>query len=98
MSLNANGYKLLEGICRNFLWGKNKVGEQKWSLIAWKNMARRRAEGGLGIEPFAEQSLALKLWWCTRFLEEQEVMWVQFAEISIKRCLVAGPGCHTKKH
>lgn len=88
---------MLKGICIIFLWGKNEVGAQKRSLVAWKNIVCKKAEGGLGIEPFKDQSLALKLFWCTRFFTEPDVMWVKFANCSISHCLANGQGCRTKK-
>lgn len=77
--------------------GKNEFGAQKRSLLAQKNTTCRKAEGGLGIEPFKDQSLALKLCWCTHFLIDPDVMWVKLAKISISQCLANGPGYRTKQ-
>lgn len=74
MALNTTGYCMLEGVCKDFLWGKNEVGKQKKSLIAWKNIACGRAEGGLGLEPFQEKGRALKMRWFSRLFLEPDIV------------------------
>lgn len=98
MKLHVNGYWMLEGVCRNFLWEKNEVENHKRTLVAWKHTARNRAEGGLGIEPFREKSCALCMHWCSKLLREPDISWIQLAKTIIKRCLGAGPGCKTKRN
>lgn len=49
MSLNKQGFKELENISMDFLWGRNEVGKiRKPDLVAWKDTALAKVEGGLG--------------------------------------------------
>lgn len=98
MGLSMHGYMSLEGICKQFLCGKNERGQHKRALISWNKTARSKPEGGLGIEPFHDKSRTLKMRWISKLLLELEVIWVQFARCSIQRSLAGWPGCKTKRH
>lgn len=55
-----------------------------------------KEEGGLEFESFQHHSLALKIRWCGKLMEDVEVLWVSLAKESISRSLDSGPGCRTK--
>lgn len=95
MSLNSKSYKMLEGVSRNFLWGKRDGGHFKKALIVWDKMAVSRAEGGLGFETFQDQSLVLKMRWCGKLLMEYDLLWVKLAIEGIKRTMDNRVGCRT---
>lgn len=96
MTINVDGFWMLEGICHNFLQGKNKVGNQKRVLAAWKNIACNKAKGGLGIEPFAKQSKMCHMCWLTKILLELDISQVLLTHANIHQCLASGPGYMTK--
>lgn len=39
LTLNQEGYKRLEQICREFLWGSCEIGHAKVPLLAWSTLA-----------------------------------------------------------
>lgn len=84
-------------VCRSFLWGKGTRGKIKKALMDWSTMTAKTVEGGLGIESFQQQSMALKMHWCSRLTMEDEVIWVKLAQESCARSLDKGAGCKTRR-
>lgn len=74
------------------MWGRNKQGKPKKTLIAWEEITRPRAEGGLDIRPFAEQALALKM----RHVSDFGKTWIN--HYFIKEALRVGPQKKETKH
>lgn len=91
MSLNLQGFDELESVSREFLWGENKEGEfRKLLLVAWKDTALGKAEGGLGFVDLHSISLVLKMRWVSCILEEDTSNWVLLAKESFSRSLDSG--------
>lgn len=59
--MNQDGFKLLEGLCREFVWGPGKHGDPKVPLISWDTMTKPASEGGLSITSFQDHVVLLKL-------------------------------------
>eukprot|EP00253_Pinus_taeda_P031482 PITA_31482 len=51
-------------IFKKFIWGGNK-NQKKWALVSWKEVVKRKMEGGLGLrDPYLlNQAMGAKLWW-----------------------------------
>lgn len=97
ISLDSKGYKKLEVVYRAFLWGWGTGGRSEKALVAWDKMTAKTKEGGLGIEPFQQQSLILKMRWCSKILNDENVVWVKLAQESPTDSLDSGPGCKTRR-
>lgn len=52
LSLTHDSYNELEKVCRIYLWGTNKEGKPKKTIIAWDDITRPKGEGGMDIRPF----------------------------------------------
>jgi len=54
----------LKEIFGKFLWEGPKQ-QRKWALVSWKNLVKRKEEGGLGIRDpeMLNKILGAKLWW-----------------------------------
>jgi len=61
----------LKGVCARmreifgkFIWGGPKQ-QRKWALVSWKNVTKRKEEGGLGVRDpeIINKILGAKLWW-----------------------------------
>lgn len=98
MSLHPQGFLELERISREFLWGKNELGEFKKPLVAWKDTALNKAEGGVGFDDVQSTSLVLKMRLSNRILADEDVIWVQLAKASMARSLKSGFRRRTRKH
>lgn len=91
LSLNKDGLRDLEQICRDFLWGPGESGHPRVPLVAWATISQPMADGGLGILPFAKQAQLLKLRCTAQLIEGQHTTWVRMVEVLIKRELCCGP-------
>ncbi|KAL3698517.1 hypothetical protein R1sor_012593 [Riccia sorocarpa] len=80
LGLSTNGYKKLERICWQFLWGKNGEGGHKKSLVSWNRICREKEEGGLGICTFRTQAQTLKMRLISRILEGDNAEWTGVAK------------------
>ncbi|KAL3694132.1 hypothetical protein R1sor_007783 [Riccia sorocarpa] len=49
LGLTKEGFKVLNNVCRRFMWGSNKEGADKKALIAWEKICRGREDGGLRV-------------------------------------------------
>lgn len=49
LTLNQEGFRGLEQICREFLWGPRESGQTKVPLVTWTMLSRPTLEGGLGL-------------------------------------------------
>ncbi|KAL3696995.1 hypothetical protein R1sor_011071 [Riccia sorocarpa] len=84
VGLTGDGYSLLTGICRRFIWGNNSEGNEKKVLISWEKMCRKKEEGGMGLIPFDLQAKALKMRLVTKILEEEDLDWVHIASTIVE--------------
>ncbi|KAL3701393.1 hypothetical protein R1sor_019415 [Riccia sorocarpa] len=76
LGLTKDGYLQLTKACRKFIWGVNKEGAEKKSMIAWKKICRKREEGGLGIVNFDLHAKSLKMRLMTKVLTGEDLDWV----------------------
>lgn len=56
MSLKSQGFSDLECIAREFLWGKNELGEFWKPLVAWKDIALSKAKEGWALRTSSVQN------------------------------------------
>eukprot|EP00253_Pinus_taeda_P025537 PITA_25537 len=63
-----------------FIWGGPKQ-QRKWALVSWKNLVKRKEEGGLGLRnpEMLNKSLGAKLWW--RWLQGGKDVWKRIWEL-----------------
>ncbi|KAL3692735.1 hypothetical protein R1sor_006386 [Riccia sorocarpa] len=90
VGLCKDGLEELERLCRNFLWGWNKEGNPKHSLIAWERIAQEKGKGGLGWTSFRKMADALNVRLVGRILEGGNTEWIQLARSFILRTLRKG--------
>ncbi|KAL3679445.1 hypothetical protein R1sor_022401 [Riccia sorocarpa] len=69
VGLPPSGFKKLETLCREFIWGRNGGRRAKLALIAWDWMTRQKENGGLGVRSFKDQADILKDSYITRLLQ-----------------------------
>ncbi|KAL3685163.1 hypothetical protein R1sor_003185 [Riccia sorocarpa] len=50
LGLTQKGYKSLDRLCWQFIWGKTKEGTHRKPLIAWEKLCKEKAEGGLEVQ------------------------------------------------
>jgi hypothetical protein len=62
-------------MCREFLWGFNKVGNRKVPLISWERLVRLRKNGGLGIKDTTTHALALMARWPVKLITDPNSTW-----------------------
>eukprot|EP00253_Pinus_taeda_P002612 PITA_02612 len=70
----------LKEIFGKFVWGGPKQ-QRKWALVSWKNLVKRKEEGGLGIRDpeMLNKILGAKLWW--RWVQGGKDVWKKIWEI-----------------
>lgn len=90
MSLCPQGFDELDRIARDFLWGTNKLGEFCKPVVAWKDIAHRKATGGIKIDDLHNSNLVLKMCWAGRILQDDPAAWVRLAYDSIDCSLNSG--------
>lgn len=91
LKLLKDGFLSLEGLCREFLWGKNDQGNPRQPLIAWDTITHGNTRGGLEIQCFEQQTKLLKLRNFARLLKGHRSEWVSMAREMIKTSLRSGP-------
>lgn len=96
MTLNSQCFDDLEGISRDFLWGKNKDGETRKALVAWNDIALNKV-GGVGFEELHVVSRMLKMHWLTRILLDATTKWACLARLSVARSLNSGFRCRMRR-
>lgn len=77
------------------MWRKSVGGKKKKALVSWDKTIVSKAKGGLGFKAFQKQSLILKMHWCRKLMEEEDLLWIQLEKEFIKRSLDTGPRCQT---
>lgn len=57
-------FSKMREIMGKFLWGGPKQ-QKKWTLVSWKNVIKRKEEGGLGVRDpeIVNKVFGAKLWW-----------------------------------
>ncbi|KAL3676016.1 hypothetical protein R1sor_025964 [Riccia sorocarpa] len=83
VGLTADGRKELTRIVRSFIWGSNREGKKKKTLVAWDTFCRSKQEGGMGFTCFELQAKALKMRFITQLMEGQDLDWVEIANAII---------------
>jgi len=70
----------MKEIFGKFIWGGPKQ-QRKWALVSWKNLVKRKEEGGLGIRDpeMLNKILGAKLWW--RWLQGAKDVWKKIWEL-----------------
>lgn len=61
LAMNLDGFKLLEGLCREFIWGPGENGNPRVPLVSWDTIAQLAAVGGLSFTRFKEHAALLKM-------------------------------------
>jgi len=64
MAASKGMYTKMKEIFGKFIWGGPKQ-QINWALISWKNLTKRKEEGGLGLRDpeILNKVLGVKLWW-----------------------------------
>lgn len=68
-----DGFKRLEGVCRDFLWSYTKEGTPKKVLVAWEDVTFPKAEGVLGIIAFSKHAMVLRMRWVTALFNQEDL-------------------------
>ena len=76
LEFTVAGYKELEAVCRQFLWGFQVGGQAKVPLVAWSKICQPRSEGGLGVTEFKTQAQIYKLCFLAKILDNHPTDWV----------------------
>lgn len=84
---------LLPNIRLHYSWWCNTIYplKAKKALVAWEEITRPRAEGGLDITPFETQAQALKMTHVTQIIEGCGTEWVWICNTFIWEALRIGP-------
>lgn len=98
LSLNHDGYKELEKICRIYLWGTNEEGNPKKAIIAWEEITRPKGEGGMEIRPFKKQAKALKMRNVAQLIKGHQTEWMAIPRWSIQQSLKIEGKKKERKH
>lgn len=51
-----DGFKRLEDLCKEFLWGVEESGDPKLPFVAWLTITKSAMDGGLNFQPFEYQA------------------------------------------
>lgn len=98
LSLNEDGFKYLEAISRDFVWGSGEYRDPKVLLVAWDIISEPALSSGLAILNFCVHVKLLKLRYITQLIQIQDMTWVRMAELLIKDDLHLGPHKKERKH
>lgn len=72
----------MENLCKDFLWGRKKIGNRKTPMISWRRLSRPKSEGGLGILTVLDHADALLCNWITKALNDPRSEWaILFKEL-----------------
>ncbi|KAL3690555.1 hypothetical protein R1sor_016864 [Riccia sorocarpa] len=85
LGLTTNGYRKLDRTCWRFLWGSNKDGQPKKSLVSWERICQEKKDGGLGLTTFKNQAIVLKMRLVSRLLEGDSAEWTEIARAMLER-------------
>lgn len=86
-----DGFKRLEDLYREFLWGLGDNGDPKVPLVAWSTITKSTKDGGLNFQPFEYQAQLLKMRCTAHIVENFPTEWVKIANVIIKGNLRKGP-------
>ncbi|KAL3686178.1 hypothetical protein R1sor_004200 [Riccia sorocarpa] len=75
--LRNDGYKQLESVCRNFLWGSNPEGRTKTTLISWQFVTQKKRRGGFGFTSFSVTADTLKIRFVSKLMQGDKAEWAQ---------------------
>jgi hypothetical protein len=84
------GYKELEAVYRQFMWGTQSGGQAKVPLVAWSRICQPYAEGGLGMLDFKTQAQVFKLQFFAGILGMHNADWVHLACAEMRASLKKG--------
>ncbi|OAE26480.1 hypothetical protein AXG93_815s1430 [Marchantia polymorpha subsp. ruderalis] len=73
--LSATTCRKVEQLYRHFLWGYNKEGTAKRSLVRWDLVCRPKAQGGLGIRSLPDTNSSLMGKWVGSVIDEETGTW-----------------------
>ncbi|OAE26836.1 hypothetical protein AXG93_1429s1010 [Marchantia polymorpha subsp. ruderalis] len=73
--LAATTCRKVEQLYRHFLWGYNKEGTAKRSLVRWDLVCRPKAQGGLGIRSLPDTNSSLMGKWVGSVIDEETGTW-----------------------
>ncbi|OAE26483.1 hypothetical protein AXG93_815s1460 [Marchantia polymorpha subsp. ruderalis] len=73
--LSATTCRKVEQFYRHFLWGYNKEGTAKRSLVRWNLVGRPKAQGGLGIRSLTDTNSSLMGKWIGSIIDEEAGTW-----------------------
>lgn len=90
LDMNQDGFRCLERVCREFVWGLGEQGNPRAPLVAWAIIVHPTTEGGLVIMSFQEHALLLKLRCATQLIIGSPTTWVEMARILIWDSLRSG--------
>jgi hypothetical protein len=88
---SKDGFRQLERLSSQFVWGKSEEGRFKTPLVAWNKITQSKCQGGLGLHPLMEQAQLLKFWNVSKLMEGQDRDWIAMARDLIRRSLNTGP-------
>jgi hypothetical protein len=84
------GFRQLERLFSQFIWGLSEEGRTKRPLIAWDKITQPKLEGGLELHSLREQSQLLKIRNVSKLIKNCEAEWVWMASDIISRSLNTG--------
>lgn len=76
LDLTQDGFKTLETMYREFLWGLGSEGNPRIPLITWENVTNPKLMGGLGLTNFQTHAKALKIRSISKLFEYYDSEWV----------------------
>jgi hypothetical protein len=84
LNLPAATHNKINRICKDFIWGYNKEGEQKTPLISWERLCRFKKHGGLAIKDVKTQNLALLARWTTNLFTNKTSEWTRLYKANLE--------------
>ncbi|KAL3679920.1 hypothetical protein R1sor_022876 [Riccia sorocarpa] len=87
LGLTSGGYKLLESMCRDFIWGKTAGGKTRRPLVVWDSITKPTKEGGLQIKPFQVVADTMKLKYIGRLLGGEDADWANIIKFFIRTAM-----------
>jgi hypothetical protein len=74
----------IEQMCREFLWGHNKMGSRKVPLVAWARIIKLQKHGGLGIKDTSVHATALMARWPIKLLTDPNSTWSRLFQANLE--------------
>lgn len=79
LAMNQDGFKSLESLCKEFVWGFGDQGNPRVPLVAWDTITKLTSKGGLDFSSFQDHAILLKLWCATQLVQGADIAWVAMA-------------------